>query len=416
MNHQDWIWPIAALAVGGMIARPWRTPEALWAALGAVLVTVTGLLSWAGAWRGVLAGGDVYLFLTGMMLLSETARREGLFDWAARGALALAGGSRGRLFALTYAIGVAVTAILSNDATAVILTPAVLAMTRAAKVPAAPFLFACALVANAASFVLPISNPANLVVFAGRPPELLAWLTRFAAPSAAAILVTGLVLAVAHRRALRGDAAAAGASAPLGPGGWTALAGLLLTAAGLLGASSLGWSLGPPTFILGTATTGIVLARGRGAPWPLLARVNWSVLPLVAALFVLAAAVERSHATIDAAGLLGRLAARAQDAAAVLAGISAAILDNLANNLPVGLLARGTLHAAKASPRVTDAVLIGVDLGPNLSVSGSLATILWLAVLRREGEEMSFRRFLKIGALAMPPALAAALAVRLLLA
>ena len=91
-----------------------------------------------------------------------------------------------------------------------------------------------------------------------------------------------------------------------------------------------------------------------------------------------------------------------------------ALACNLANNLPVGLLASQAAMLAQAPRRLVDALLIGVDLGPNLSVTGSLATILWLAVIRREGENVSAWRFLRTGAVVMPPALLLALAARLL--
>ena len=100
-----------------------------------------------------------------MMLLAEVARQEGLFDWLAAQAVRHSRGSAKRLFLIVYVVGTIVTVLLSNDATAVVLTPAVYAATRAAKVEPLPYLFVCAFIANAASFVLPISNPANLVVF-----------------------------------------------------------------------------------------------------------------------------------------------------------------------------------------------------------------------------------------------------------
>jgi arsenical pump membrane protein len=79
------------------------------------------------------------------------------------------------------------------------------------------------------------------------------------------------------------------------------------------------------------------------------------------------------------------------------------------NNLPLGLIAGSTLHAARASGPIAEAVLIGIDLGPNLSITGSLATILWLIALRKEKLDVSFWDFLKVGAVAMPVALLAAL-------
>jgi arsenical pump membrane protein len=85
------------------------------------------------------------------------------------------------------------------------------------------------------------------------------------------------------------------------------------------------------------------------------------------------------------------------------------IANNLLNNLPVGLIAGGAVHAAHVHGLLAHAVLIGVDLGPNLSVTGSLATILWLIALRREQLDVSVGSFLRVGLVAMPAALAAAI-------
>src|SRR6202012_4008770 len=122
------------------------------------------------------------------------AREEGVFDWAAGIAASHARHSASRLFLLVYLVGIAVTALLSNDATAVVLTPAVLAAVRTARVNPKPYLLACALIANAASFVFPISNPANLVVFGNKMPALAQWLEIFFLPSIASIVVTFLCL------------------------------------------------------------------------------------------------------------------------------------------------------------------------------------------------------------------------------
>ncbi|MEE7548779.1 arsenic transporter, partial [Xanthomonas sp. Kuri4-1] len=182
----------------------WRLPEAVWAVAGAALLVVFGLLPLQSAAAAVLKGGDVYLFLIGMMLLSESARAEGLFDWAATHAVNAAGGSPRRLFALVFAVGIVVTTFLSNDATAVVLTPAVYAAARKAGARPLPLLFACALIANAASFVLPISNPANLVLYGGHLPPLGEWLAAFGWPSLLAIGATFAMLRWAERGELAG--------------------------------------------------------------------------------------------------------------------------------------------------------------------------------------------------------------------
>jgi arsenical pump membrane protein len=90
------------------------------------------------------------------------------------------------------------------------------------------------------------------------------------------------------------------------------------------------------------------------------------------------------------------------------------VVSNLMNNLPAGLIASTAIVQARLPQKVVDALLIGVDLGPNLSITGSLATILWLTAIRREGEEVGFVKFLKVGALVMPPALILAIGVRVL--
>jgi arsenical pump membrane protein len=403
-------WAIAALATFGVIARPWNLPEFIWAAAGAALLVALNLLPWPEALAAAGKGTDVYFFLAGMMLLAEVARKEGLFDWLAAQAVRSSKGSAKRLFLIVYVVGIVVTVLLSNDATAVVLTPAVYAATRAAKVEPLPYLFACAFIANAASFVLPISNPANLVVFGKAMPPLADWLRAFAAPSLAAILATYLALRFTQRRALDGDVAAIGAIAPLTRGGMLTAIGILTTAIVLLTASALDRDLGLPTFIAGAGVTVLVLAIGRQSPWPVLSDISWSVLPLVAGLFILVEGLNRTGVLPALARMLKQASIAAPHLTAWIAGVVVAIASNLLNNLPMGLIAATTGQAAQVSRHVLGAILIGVDLGPNLSVTGSLATILWLIVLRREGEHVGAWQFLKLGLIVMPPALLLSLA------
>jgi arsenical pump membrane protein len=403
-------WAIAALATFGVIARPWNLPEFIWAAAGAALLVALNLLPWPEALAAAGKGTDVYFFLAGMMLLAEVARKEGLFDWLAAQAVRSSKGSAKRLFLIVYLVGIVVTVLLSNDATAVVLTPAVYAATRAAKVEPLPYLFACAFIANAASFVLPISNPANLVVFGKAMPPLADWLRAFAAPSLAAILATYLALRFTQRRALDGDVAAIGAIAPLTRGGMLTAIGILTTAIVLLTASALDRDLGLPTFIAGAGVTVLVLAIGRQSPWPVLSDISWSVLPLVAGLFILVEGLNRTGVLPALARMLKQASIAAPHLTAWIAGVVVAIASNLLNNLPMGLIAATTGQAAQVPRHVLGAILIGVDLGPNLSVTGSLATILWLIVLRREGEHVGAWQFLKLGLIVMPPALLLSLA------
>ncbi|KQN31446.1 arsenic transporter [Sphingomonas sp. Leaf34] len=409
------IWAICFIATFGVITRPFKLPEAVWAVTGAVVLVVFGLMPIGAAWRAVLEGGDVYLFLIGMMLLSEVARAEGLFDWVAVHAVRMAKGSTSRLFALVFGVGIVVTTFLSNDATAVVLTPAVYAAAKKAKADPLPMLFACALIANAASFVLPISNPANLVLYGGKMPTLGAWMASFAVPSVMAIGVTFLILRWLERERLSGTCETEVETMTLPRGGMVALIGIVATAVLLIVVSARGYDLGLPTCLAGIATTAAISIGARKSPVATLRSVSWAVLPLVAGLFVLVEALASTGVIAMLARWLADGAARSPAATAGIAGSILAFGSNLMNNLPAGLIASTTLGQAHVPQIVTDGLLIGVDLGPNLSITGSLATILWLTAIRREGEDVGFWRFLKVGAVVMPPALFAALGARLLI-
>ena len=126
-------------------------------------------------------------------------------------------------------------------------------------------------------------------------------------------------------------------------------------------------------------------------------------------LFILVRAVESVGALALTRQALHWALAQSPTAGALITGFAVAIANNLVNNLPLGLIAGSTLQSAHAHGLLADAVLIGVDLGPNLSITGSLATILWLLVLRRENLQVGFWSFLRVGLLAMPIALLAAL-------
>ncbi len=405
-------WGLVGLATAGVILRPFRLPEAIWAIAGAAALLLLGLLPIKDALSGVTKGIDVYLFLIGMMLIAELGQREGLFDYLAVFAVEHARGSPQRLFLLVYAVGILVTVFLSNDATAIVLTPAVYAATRAAGASPLPYLFVCAFIANAASFVLPISNPANLVVFGARMPHLAEWLRQFAAPSIAAIVVTYAALRITQRRALSEEKIEASVPTPhLSRGGKLAAVGIAAVGVVLMAASAFDVQLGLPAFLCGAIATTAVLSLSRKSPWPVLQGVSWSVIPLVAGLFVMVEALVRTGAIGHLNLLLHEVTARSPSGALWMVGLTTAIADNFANNLPVGLVA-GSVAASDHLPReVVGAMLIGVDLGPNLSVTGSLATILWLVALRRQKIELTAWRFLRLGMIVTPPALVAALAV-----
>lgn len=412
--HASLIWTISLLSIICMLLRPRKTPEVLWVGGGALLLVALRLLPWRVAVHAVAEGTDVYFFLTGMMLLAQLAQMHGVFDWLANRAIRQAKGSRARMFTLVYAVGTMVTIFLSNDATAVVLTPAVLAAVKKTKADPMPYLLICAFIANAASFVLPISNPANLVVFHRAIPPLATWLGTFTLASILSIAATYAVLRWSCRRQLAGEIAADLEATPLSEAGKLTLAGIGLVAVLLLATSALGKDLGVPTCVLAAMVAVVLSIRERTRPGAILKEISWSVLPLVAALFILVEAINSVGALQIAQKLLEHVEMWPRAAQCVSAAFAVGLSSNLVNNLPMGLIAGASIHIAHVTGALRHAILVGVDLGPNLSVTGSLATILWLIAIRKEGLDVSAWKFLKTGILVMPPALLlAALAVTL---
>jgi arsenical pump membrane protein len=400
-----------------MLLRPRGIPEVWWISGGALLLIALRLVPLKLAGQAIAKGTDVYLFLTGMMLLSELAREQGVFDWVASLAVRKARGSCSRLFVLVYGVGTVVTIFLSNDATAVVLTPAILAAVRKAKVAPLPYLFVCALIANAASFVLPISNPANLVVFHTGMPPLGKWLVDFAVPSLLSIVVTFGVMRLLFRDELSRNIQCEGEDHALSGNGRLVVAGIALMVAVLLTASAMRKDLGLPTCLAALIITALVSVKAKRNPLTLAGEVSWGTLLLVAGLFVMVDAMESQGALKITQQWLAWACSLGENTGAWVVGFCVGIANNLVNNLPLGLIAGATLQAAHTKGLMANAVLIGVDLGPNLSVTGSLATILWLLAVRKDAGadvhaeklDVSFWEFLRVGAIVMPLALFAAL-------
>ena len=151
----------------------------------------------------------------------------------------------------------------------------------------------------------------------------------------------------------------------------------------------------------------MVCIKEKSDPLKLAKEISWPTLLLVAGLFVMVDAVESVGAlryTQQAMAWTEHLPAAV---GALVVGFGVGVLNNLVNNLPLGLIAGATVHADHLKGTLANAVLIGVDLGPNLSITGSLATILWLLAMRKEELHVSAWDFLKVGMIAMPAAMLA---------
>ncbi len=191
--------------------------------------------------------------------------------------------------------------------------------------------------------------------------------------------------------------------------GKLALAGLICAAIVLVVSSAIGLSLGLPTCCAAVFAMAIVTWHDRRIPLRIAKGFSWSILPLVAGLFVIVEAIQKAGLLRMGFNGLKSLAQNGVWLAKGAAAFSVAFLSNGMNNLPVGLMSGAAIQNTHSAGVVAHAILLGVDLGPNLSVTGSLATILWLIALRRENVEITAWEFFKVGIIAMPIALAASL-------
>ncbi|MFH8441765.1 SLC13 family permease [Streptomyces sp. NPDC018026] len=416
------------------VLRPRGLPEAVAAVPAAVLVVALGTVSPHRAWEQTRTLLPVVAFLALVLMLAYLCAKEGLFEAVGAAVARRCGGSPRRLLTGVFAVACAVTAVLSLDATAVLLTPVVLATASRAGARARPHVYATAHLANSASLLLPVSNLTNLLAFTASGLTF----TRFAAlmvlPWLAAIAVEYAVF----RRFFRADLAEPVYAAPArvgparvasgparpgaaktpggapgdGPGTATAppapavprftVVVVALTLAGFAVASPAGvepaWAALGGVLVLGVRA----LARRHVTPREMVG----AAAPLFC-LFVLALGivVQGVVAGGPATGL-GRLLPDGDSLPALL-GVAAvaAVLANVVNNLPA-VLALLPL-AAPAGPAQVLAVLIGVNLGPNLTYVGSLATLLWRRILHRHGIEVELGRFTVLGLLTVPATVAA---------
>lgn len=402
------LWTIAALTIALILLRPRHIPEWIWAVSGALLLVAFRIISIPTALTGVARGASVYAFLLGIVTLAEIARRERLFAYLSYYALRAAGTSQRRLFTLVYGVGVIVTALLANDTTVVVLTPAILATVLAVGLNPLPYAYACAFVAAAASFLLPTANPANLVVFGNTLPALGPWLSAFALSAVAAIAITYFTLRALFARTLAKPIGVVVPAVAIDPRMRRSFIVLICATLGILVAAAFGFHVGYVAFAAALSAFAFVGFSDRSAGAHILKHLAWQIVPLVAGLFVIVQGLDQFGALAAARALLTWAGHIATPWAFLALSGCIAIADNVFNNLPVGLATGYSLTAAHVAPQVAHVALVGVDLGPNLTVTGSLATLLWLIVLRREKIDITPWHFFRYGLFVMIPALIAA--------
>lgn len=364
---------------------------------------VTGAISPAQAGAEAERLGPVVGFLAAVLVLAHFCDVDGLFQacgaWMAR----WAAGRPVRLLTAVFALASAITAVLSLDATIVLLTPVVFATAARTGVRPKPHVYACTHLSNTASLLLPVSNLTNLLAFAASGLSF----TRFAALMALPWLVAIGAEYLVFRRFFARDLATA---APTGGDTGApprlplfALVTVACTLAGFVVASAFGvepaWVAAAGALVL----AGRAVARRRATPLTVVRAAAPAFLAFVLALGIVVRAVVDN----GLADVLGHVLPGGTGLPALLGiAASAAVLANLINNLPAVLVLLPP--AAPAGPGPVLAVLLGVNIGPNLTYAGSLATLLWRRIVHQHEHEVDLGEFTRLGLLAVPSSLAVA--------
>ena len=396
---------LAAVLLFAML-QPRGLPEATLALPAAALLVALGIVSPATALEQLHTLGPTVGFLAAVLVIAHLADQAGVFAWLGGRLAALSGGRPVRLLGWVFVAASVTTAVLSLDATVVLLTPVVFTTAVALGLRAKPHVYACTHLANSASMLLPVSNLTNLLAFASTGLPFLTFAALMGLPWLAVIAVEYVLFRGFFRTDLSATPplptpAAPRTRAPDQAAPRFALSVLALT---LIGFGGLGF--------LGVEPVWVAVGGAAVLAAPALARRQITALTLVReasplfCLFVFALG-------IVVAGVTGHGLGRALTAALptvptftgllVVAAV-AAVLANLVNNLPATLVMLGALGAT-AHPGLVLAMLIGVNVGPNLTYVGSLATLLWRRVLAGRDAAPALAEFLRLGALTVPVAL-----------
>jgi len=388
------------------VTRPRGWPEAIVAVPAAVILIAAGAIPASDAGAEARRLGPVIGFLIAILVLAHLCADDGLFQacgaWMARssGGRRKMAGSR-RLLAQVFVIAALTTAVLSLDATVVLLTPVVFATAARLEVRARPHVYACTHLANSGSLLLPVSNLTNLLAFSASGLAFGRFTALMALPWLAVI---GIEYAVFSRffasdlsASPRSGAATQDARPDLPVVTLTVVA---LTLAGFVAASAAGLSPAWAALAGAAVLAARALRRKRTSLPGLLRAADLPFGAFVLGLGIVVLAVVRNGLGTALAPLLP--AGTSLPALLAIAAL-AAVLANVCNNLPAVLVLLPL--AAPSGAGAVPAVLLGVNIGPNLTYTGSLATLLWRRVLHHHGSAPDLGEFTRLGLLTVPAGL-----------
>jgi arsenical pump membrane protein len=409
---------VLVMTITGMLVRPHRLGEGGVACVGAALMMALGLLTPTAALRTLFGNLDLLAFFAGLMLLAYGADEAGLFAWCADRAVAAARGSPRRLLVYFGLAGVLIVALFSNDVAVLVLTPAALAAAEDDGLDPMPYALTCTFIADCASAILPISNPVNLLAIERLHLNPADYVFRLTLPGLVAAGTTVMLLLWLFRADLRRTLADGPSLAPpAAPPHGAALPALVLLCLAYVVFAARGWPLGMVTLVVGAALM-VTVTRQKPRPWWRAGGgISGQALALVIGLLLVVQALDATGVTDVVSRLVLRLDFGGPISGLILMAVVVALLANVMNNWPAMLLAVGIVGTGKfgsATPAAAYGAVLGAAIGPKLTLIGSLATVLWLSLVRRRGIQLSAAQYTRTALIVTPVVLAAAMGAAVL--
>ena len=400
---------IFALTLILIMVRPKPLNEATAALLGALLIVVAGKVSPSQTFEVLKSSANILLFFLGLMIVCAIADRAGFFEWSALKAIRLAKGQGRRLLLVLFGLGTVITTFFSNDATALVLTPIVFVLVTKLRLNPLPYVFACAFIANTASVLLPISNPVNLLPVDKFGLTLGEYLRFLLAPAILAILINVALFLIIFKKAISASFKYMDLGHSIKIDGFFMFTcfGLALTAIGYIFTSLYGkplsWpALGGAAFLLigGFAFRRLSLKKVNSG-------ISWSILLFIFSLALLVKGLDNAGVTKHLGEALANLYSENHLGAILATSFGTAIGSNLINNwsmMMVSVSSLGSIGNSMSIPHqgLIYSTILGADLGPNITILGSLSSMLWLVLLRQRGLDIHPMQYLKLGLIVTP--------------
>jgi arsenical pump membrane protein len=358
----------------------------------------------------LLTTWQLVVMLLAMMVISIVVDKAGFFKWLAIHAARASSGNGRRLFLNTFLIGTAVTTVISNDATALIITPIVYGFVSELNLNSVPFLLVCTFIADTASLSLPVSNLTNLLVYDQLGLSFIPYIRAMFLPTLVAVVINYLVFRCLFSKSIPTSFPVSDLPEPeefVNHQGFFRFSswGLIVITFGYV----IGSALGVPLYLIALFGALALLVYGmlcgQLTAKEVFSQVSWSVLVFVIGMFLVVKGIQKTGLP-DAAGRYFLARANGSMLKGILyTAIGTALGSNLINNVPMDLLMVSTISTLPETTAIAPlayATVLGAGLGPNLTVIGSLATMLWLATVRRKGVIITPMYYLKVGLLTAP--------------